>query len=130
MVLNKQTTFNLEFALIWLFVDIFLGYDLLFSFIGYFIHLHFRCYPISQFPLWKHPILSPPPPCFCEGAPPPTHTPTHPLLSPCPDIPLHCCIQLSGDQGPLLPLMPERPSSVAYAARAMGPSMCNFWFVV
>jgi hypothetical protein len=30
-----------------------------FSFIGYFLYLHFNCYPLSQFPLWKPPIPSP-----------------------------------------------------------------------
>ena len=27
-------------------------------FIGYFIYLHFKCYPPSQFPLYKSPISS------------------------------------------------------------------------
>jgi hypothetical protein len=27
--------------------------------IGYFIYLHFKCYPLSQFPLCKHPMKSP-----------------------------------------------------------------------
>jgi hypothetical protein len=30
-----------------------------FYFIGYFIYLHFKCYPLSSFPLWKCPIPSP-----------------------------------------------------------------------
>jgi hypothetical protein len=28
-------------------------------FLGNFIYLHFKCYPLSQFPLWNPPILSP-----------------------------------------------------------------------
>jgi hypothetical protein len=27
--------------------------------VRYFLHLHFKCYPLSQFPLWKSPIPSP-----------------------------------------------------------------------
>jgi hypothetical protein len=46
---------------------------LLFSFIGYFIYLHFKCYPISQLSLWKSPIYLPSP-CFYESAPSPTHS--------------------------------------------------------
>ena len=43
--------------------------------VAYFIKLHFKCYPPSQFPLHKTP--SPPPSsCLYEGAPPPTHPPT------------------------------------------------------
>ena len=34
-----------------------------FSFIEYFLYLHFKCYPLSRFPLWKLPIPSPFP-CF------------------------------------------------------------------
>ena len=26
--------------------------------IRYFLYLHFKCYPLSQFPSWKHPIAS------------------------------------------------------------------------
>ena len=66
----------------------------MFFLIGYFIYLHFKCYPLSQF-------LHPPSLCFYEGALPLTHSlpPLHP------DIPLHWGIKPSQDQGPLLPLM-------------------------
>jgi hypothetical protein len=35
-------------------------------------------------------------------------SPTHPFLLPCSDIPLHWGIELSQDQGPLLPLMTNK----------------------
>ena len=59
-------------------------------FIGYFLYLHFKCYPPS--------------PCFYEAAP--LHT--HPLLPLSPGIPLHWGIEHSQDQGPLLPLMNDK----------------------
>jgi hypothetical protein len=60
-------------------------------FIGYFNYLHSKCYRPSQFPLHHFPIPPPNPPCFYEGAPPPTHT-----LSPhCPSIPLPWSIKPS-----------------------------------
>jgi hypothetical protein len=40
-----------------------------FFLIGYLLHLHFKCYPLSWFPLQKSPIPRPPQPC----------SPTHPL---------------------------------------------------
>jgi hypothetical protein len=48
--------------------------------------------------------LIPPLPCFYEGAPPPTY----PLPFHCPSIPLHWGIKPSQDQGPPLPLMPDK----------------------
>jgi len=50
-------------------------------FIGYFIYLHFKCYPLSRSPLWKTPIPSALP-CFYECSPPtdvptPTYLPWH-----------------------------------------------------
>ena len=59
-------------------------------FIGYFIYLHFKCCPFSQFPLHKpHPIPIP----F-----PPHHS----------SIPLHWGIKPPQDQGLPLPLMPDK----------------------
>ena len=66
-----------------------------FFLIGYFIYLHFKCYPLSQLPLCKTPIPSPSS-CFYEGAP----LPTHPISSHCPSIHLHWGIKPSQDQGP------------------------------
>jgi hypothetical protein len=47
------------------------------------MYLHFKCYPLSWFPLWEPPSHLPSP-CFYEGAPPPTHLPTPAFL------PWHC----------------------------------------
>jgi hypothetical protein len=52
--------------------------------IRYFLYLHFKCYPLSWFPLQKLPIPSPLP---CS--------PTLPLPLSCPDIPLHWSIKPS-----------------------------------
>ena len=46
----------------------------------------------------------PPPPASIRVFPPPIH----PLLLPCPGIPLHWGIQPSQDQGPSLPLMSNK----------------------
>jgi hypothetical protein len=59
-----------------------------FFFIGYFIYLNFKCYPLSSFPLSKSPIPSPPH-LLLEGAPPLTH----PLPTHLPSIPLHWGIE-------------------------------------
>jgi hypothetical protein len=82
-------------------------------FIGYFIYLHFKCYPLPLFPLWKHPIPSSLP-SYCEGA----HTPTHLLPFPPPTLAfpytktqsLHRTKALSSHS------CPTRPSSAIYAA--------------
>jgi hypothetical protein len=58
-------------------------------------------FPVSS-PQTPHPIL--PPPCFYEGAPTPTHT----LPPQGPSIPLHWDIHPPQDQGPPLPLMPDK----------------------
>ena len=49
-------------------------------------------------------LYHPPTFCFSKGVPPPTH----PLLPPCPCIPLHWDMESSWNQGPLLPLMPDK----------------------
>jgi hypothetical protein len=64
-------------------------------FIRYFLYLHFKCYPLSWFPLWKPPIPSPHP----------LPSPTHPLPPHCPSIPLHWGHGAFTGPGPLLPLM-------------------------
>ena len=45
-------------------------------------------------------------------------------------ISLYWDIEPSQDQGPLLSLMTQRPSSAILAARAMDPSMCTLLLVV
>jgi hypothetical protein len=64
-------------------------------FIRYFLYLHFKCYPLSLFPLWK-PFI-------------PSSLPLHtkpPIPTPA-SWPLHWVIELSQDLGPLLPLMTD-----------------------
>jgi len=51
-----------------------ISFFLIFSFIRYFLYLHFKCHPSETI----YPIPTPPP---CS--------PTHPLPLPCPGIPLH-----------------------------------------
>ena len=65
-------------------------------FIRYFLYLHFKCFPLSWFPLWKLPILS--------LLPLITNPLTSSFLS---WIPLHWNIKPSQDLGPLLPLMTD-----------------------
>jgi hypothetical protein len=70
---------------------------------GYFIYLHFKCYPLPGFPSSNLPF-HPPPLCLSDGAPPPTHT-----LLPHPfSISLHWGIKCPYDQGPPLPWMPDK----------------------
>jgi hypothetical protein len=79
-------------------------YRLLFFFlIGYFIYLHFKCYPLPSFPSGT-PLSHPPSPCFYEDA----SLPTHPFLPLYPGIPLYEGIQLLQNQGLLLLLMPDK----------------------
>jgi hypothetical protein len=47
-----------------------------FFLIRYFIYLHFKCYPLSRFPLPKKSLSRAPSSCFYEGAP-------HPLTHSC-----------------------------------------------
>jgi hypothetical protein len=97
---------------------------ILFTFFGYFIYLHFKCYSPSWFALHKPPIPPPHGPCFYEGAP----LPIHPHLPSAPSISLGWDIEPSKDQGLPLPLCQIRPTT--YAAGAIGPSMCILWLVV
>jgi hypothetical protein len=71
-------------------------------FIGYFIYLHFKCYPLSQFPLQKPP--SHPSPCFYEGIPPSIHSipPYHSSIL------IYWGIKPAQDQWSLLPLMSNK----------------------
>jgi hypothetical protein len=64
--------------------------------------------------------------CFYDGVPPPIH----PLLSLHPQIPPTLrYIEPLEEQGPLLPLMPNK-AILCYLAGAMGPSMCTPWLVI
>ena len=81
----------------------------LFLKIGYFICLHFKCYPLSQFPLCKPPILLPSPSLY-EDAMPPAHL----LPAYHPGILLCWGIEPPQDQGPLFPLIPNKLSFAMY----------------
>jgi hypothetical protein len=72
-------------------------------FIDYSIYLHFKCYPLPGFSS-ANPLSSPSLPCFYEQVPPSTHPlpPHHSSIS------LHWGIESLQDQGPPLPLMPDK----------------------
>jgi hypothetical protein len=57
-------------------------------FLGYFIYLYFKCYPLSIFPS-TNPLSSRLSDCLYEGAPPPTN----PLLPQHPRIPFSSAIE-------------------------------------
>jgi hypothetical protein len=94
-----------------------------FFFIGYFLYLHFKCYPLSWFPLPKPSIPIPLPPA------PVRVLPTIPLPPPRPDIPNTRASSLHRSKGLSSHWCPTRPSSATYSARAMGPSMCTLWLM-
>jgi hypothetical protein len=109
--------------------------------IEYFIYLHFKCYLLSRFPLCR-PLSHFPLPCFNEGAPLlweflksnphyPLQPPTYPLPPCCPSIPLHWGIKPSQDQGPPLPLMPDKaPSAPSVLPLApLWKSLCSVWWL-
>ena len=68
-------------------------------------------------------------PCFSEGAHPPTHPlPPHPST-----IPLHWGIKSPQDQGPPLPLMPDKAPSASLVLPLTSPlaSLCSVqWLAV
>jgi hypothetical protein len=78
-------------------------------FIRYFLSLYFKYYSLSWVPPQKPSIPSPL-----------TGSPTHPLLLPCPGIPLHWGIKPSQDQGPLLSLMSIRAIFCYICSRSHG----------
>jgi len=86
-------------------------------FIRYFLYLHFKCYTLSWYPLWKPPIISS---SLCS--------PTYPLPLPGPGISIFWGIEPS--QNLSSHWRPTRPSYATYAARAMSPTMCTLWLVV
>jgi hypothetical protein len=87
--------------------------------IRYFLYLHFKCYPLSWFPLQK-PLSS---------SPPPAHQPTYscfPLMA-CPYTGVSSLLKTKGLSSHWCL---TRPSSATYTAGAMGSSMRTFWVVV
>jgi hypothetical protein len=73
--------------------------------IGYFIYLHFKCYILSPFPTPENTDSIPALPASMRVCP---YPPTHPFLPPGPRIPPSLRHQAFSDQGPLLPLMPNK----------------------
>ena len=84
-------------------------------------YLHFKCYPLSWFPLRKPPYPIPPPS---------VHQPDHsrfPVLA----FPYTGASSLHRNKGLSSHWWPwAKPSSATYKAGAMGPSMCTVWLVV
>jgi hypothetical protein len=74
---------------------------------GYFVYLHFKSYPLSQFPsLPETPYHILPPPASMRVF---FYSPIHPFPSPCPQFPYTgASIEPSLDQGPLLPLTNDK----------------------
>jgi hypothetical protein len=83
-------------------------------FIGYFLYLHFKCFPFSGL-LRKPPIPSSLPLPLWVCAPP-----THPFPSSCPGIPLHWGIKHPQAQGLLLPLMSDKAILCHICGRSHG----------
>jgi hypothetical protein len=96
-----------------------------FFFLGYFLYLHFKCFPHPRSPLQK-PYCTLPPPASMRVLP---HPPTHSSLS-------VLAFPYTGASITLRPnhlsshWRPTKPSSTKYEARAMGPSMCTLWLLV
>jgi hypothetical protein len=82
-VINIKTY---HFVLVCFGFSFFFFFPLFFFFFGYFLYLHFKCYPLSRSPFWKPPIPWPLPlPLWgCTPTHPPTHShlPT-PAFPPC-----------------------------------------------
>jgi hypothetical protein len=79
------------------------------------MHLHLKCYPLSQFPLQKPLSHSPPPASSKRVLPlPPTHSPT---------------LQNQAFTGPRAsPIDVRQCHSLLHETRAMGLSMYTLWF--
>jgi hypothetical protein len=95
VISHTKILFNVSDALI-------VGFYPLLFLIGYFIYLHLKCYPLCQFPLQNPPPL--PLSLVLWGCSPLTH----PLLPSLGSSSLHWGIEPSQDQGPLIPLIPDK----------------------
>jgi hypothetical protein len=97
--------------------------EILFSFfLGYFIYLHFKCYPFSGFPS-GNPYPIPLPPASIRVPPIHSHLPVLAFpytgassLHRNKGLPSHWCL--------------TRPSFATYASEAIGPSMCTLRLVI
>ena len=93
--------------------------------IGYYICLYFKFYLLScnpPYPIRAYPV-------YLRVLP--THPPTHPHLPHSPSIPLHWGIKPSQDQGPSLPLMPDKAPSAPSVLPLTPPlgSLCSVWWL-
>jgi hypothetical protein len=96
-----------------------------FIFFGYFIHLHFKCYPLPSFP--SQTSIPSCTPYLYEDATPPAHS-----LQPQPhhSLPLCWVIKPPQDQGPPLPLMSNKAILCYISSCSHGFLMCTLWLVV
>jgi hypothetical protein len=92
-----------------------------FSFIGYFLYLNSKRYPIFLFPLRKHPPHTPPPASMVSHPPTHSHLPTLVFL-------YSGTWSLHRMKGLFFLCCLTRPSSATFAAEAIGPSMCTLFF--
>ena len=90
-------------------------------FIGYFMYLHFKCYPLCQFPFWA-PLSHLPSPFFYEEA----HPPTNPLWPHCSALPYTGELSLPRTKGLSSYWCQTMPSSATYIIEAMS----TLWLVV
>jgi len=115
---------NIQRKIKWAFYFHFQHFIILF-FIGYFIYLDFKYYPLSWIPLQKT-IFNTPSPYIYDSAPPDIYPPLLPRLG----IILHWSIMVSQDQRTLLLLIPENAILLVYVTGTMDHSMCTLWLVV
>ena len=90
-----------------------------FSFVGYFLYLHFKRYPLSSLPS-GNPLFHSPPPASMRVLP---YTCTHSCL-PAQAFPSTGALKPHKTKSLFSHWFPTRPFSATYAARAMGPSIC------
>jgi hypothetical protein len=100
-ILSIYSKWGNYFLLLFKKFDIFFTYiSNVIPFLGFCTHTHTHTHTHSEAP-----SDIPPPHASMRVFP---HSPTHPLLPPHSWIPLHWGIEPSQDQGPLLPLMPDK----------------------
>jgi hypothetical protein len=88
--------------------------------LNFFIYFHFKCYPPSQLPIHKLPVLSPSC-CLFEG--------TCPLPPQKPTVPLSWVIEPPWDQDTPLPVMPDKANLCYISSWRHGYPLCTLWLV-
>ena len=119
VLLSKFSTYFLSFWLVLLHLNTTL------FFIGYFLYLHLKCYPLSRSHLWDS-LSNPSSPSSMRVLPHPT---THSHLAAL-AFPYTGALISLRPKGCSSHLCPTRPSSATYAAIAMDTFMCTPWLVV